>query len=263
MATAFGLTLDEAAVLPLVSELKPEDIVTVTLKNKVCISPGANAEYEKREATLPMVNCMNKELLLLACKEFDDACSEMRLHLSSGPKRFAKFREILGMEYRVDWDNCAAAQAAQTIDSFKEARNQFLALQFEDTDYLDEKQYLNRVSKPKEMDCMSLFTRLRLINDFMQYLPGAVDKYTDQELKIIYYKMMPSDWKIAYLQTARPITDETYSAMDMARYMRICESVGRGSSSQRGRGTTRRQSSRNDRNVRSRTGRSGKSSKRP
>ena len=266
MASTYGLVLNEAAVIPLVSTLKPEDMGTVTLKNKIRVGgAGANTEYEKREATIPMCDRVNKELLLRVCKEFDNACVASRLNLTNGPKRFSKFREVLGLEYHVDWDNCADAQAVQTVDSFKEARKDFLALQFDSTDYINQKKYLNRVRKPKEMDCLSLLTRLRLINDFMQYLPDAGDKYTDQELKVIYFQMMPSDWKIKYLEAARPITDETFTIMDMARYMKVLELTRtlyeqrqqqrRGTSSNRGRGTTRRQSSsRNDRNVRARTG---------
>ena len=36
--------------------------------------------------------------------------------------------------------------------------------------------------------------------------------------------MMPSDWKLAYLKTADPITDPTFTCLDMARYMHIHES---------------------------------------
>ena len=62
MATAFGLTLNEAAVMPLVLELK--DFATVILKHKVRVAAGPPAEYGKFEASVPMVDRESKEMLL-------------------------------------------------------------------------------------------------------------------------------------------------------------------------------------------------------
>ena len=54
MATGFGLMLNEAAIMQLVSDLK--DITTVLLKHKVRVAAGPTAEYEKHEASVPMVD---------------------------------------------------------------------------------------------------------------------------------------------------------------------------------------------------------------
>ena len=226
MASAFGLTLNEAAVMPLVSEIK-DDFATITLKNKVRVEVGPPPVYEKREATIPFVDKESKELLLRAFQEFDDAATAERLSLTAGPVKFTKFREILGIEYRTDWDNCVALQANRTIATFNAARTEFIGLLFKDTDYINQKEYLSRARKPRSMDINELVQRLRVINSLMAYLPGSGGNpaYTDQELKVLFFQMMPSDWKLAYLKTARPITDATYTCLDMARYMRIHESA--------------------------------------
>ena len=76
------------------------------------------------------------------------------------------------------------------------------------------------------MDINELVARLRVINSLMVYLPGSggYPGY-DQELKVLFYQMMPSDWKLAYLKTACPIINPTFTCLDMAHYMRIHESA--------------------------------------
>ena len=150
-----------------------------------------------------------------------------RLSLSTGPLRFTKSREILGLDYHTDWDNCVALQAARTTTTIKAARDEFIRLVFEDTDFINQKEYLSRVKKPRFMDVNELVAHLRVINSLMTYLPcsGGNPGYDDQELEVLFYQMMPSDWKLAYLKTAHPITDPTFTCLDMARYMCIHESA--------------------------------------
>ena len=150
-----------------------------------------------------------------------------RLSLSMGPLRFTKFREILGLDYRMDWDNCAALQAARTTAIFTAARDEFIGLVFEDTDFINQKEYLSRVKKPRSMDVNELVARLRVINSLMTYLPGSrgIPDYDNQKLKVLFYQMMPSDWKLAYLKIACPITNPTFTCLDMTCYMRIHESA--------------------------------------
>ena len=127
-----------------------------------------------------------------------------RLSLPTGPLRFTKFREILGLDYCMDWDNCAALQASRTTATFTAARNDFTELVFEDTDFINQKEYLSRVKKPRSMEVNELVARLRVINLLMTYLPGYGGNpgYDDQELKVLFYQIMLSDWKLAYFKTA-------------------------------------------------------------
>ena len=81
----------------------------VSLIHKVRVAAGPPVEYEKHEASVPMVDRELKELSLRVFLEFDDASRNDRLSLSMGPLRF---REILGLDYCTDRDNCAALQAA-------------------------------------------------------------------------------------------------------------------------------------------------------
>ena len=103
---------------------------------------------------------------------------------------FMKFREILGLDYHMDWDNCAVLQAAQTTTTFTAAMDEFIGLVFEDTDFINKKEYLSRVKRPRSMDVNELVARLRVINSLMTYLPGSRGNpgYDDQELKVLFYQ---------------------------------------------------------------------------
>jgi len=82
-------------------------------------------------------------------------------------------------------------------------------------------------TKPRAVAVNDLAKRLRSINQMMQYLPGAnkAAPYNDQERKMIFYQMMPSDWELTFLKTGRQLTDATQSLTDLARYMKLHESV--------------------------------------
>jgi len=86
---------------------------------------------------------------------------------------------------------------------------------------------LQNAKRPRAVAVEDLAKRLRSINQMMQYLPGAnkAAPYNDQERKMIFYQMMPSDWELTFLKTGRQLTDATQSLTYLARYMKFNESV--------------------------------------
>ena len=70
-----------------------------------------------------MADKPNAELILRTVEEFHYVASAGQLNLSTGPLKFAKFRECLGGSIRDQWDDVKVLQATATNDTFKAAIN--------------------------------------------------------------------------------------------------------------------------------------------
>ena len=213
-----GASLNKA-VLPLVSELsgqeKKVDIVTYV---------PINNHQEKRKASIYYVDRSHHELLLRCVIEFLDACQLSRLAITTGPEKFNKFRECLGGSMRDSWD-VQATGLAHTIVNFVAVLQAFILLFFDSTAQADQTRYLNRTTKPTSLNCLQLAERLRFINRLMAWFPGreGVVPFSDADLKILFYTMMPTKWRIQFIESNRDINDPQCTLTTIQRHMTLYE----------------------------------------
>jgi hypothetical protein len=224
-AGMLGLTF-RGAPIRLVPQQDPTTFETTQLMAKVNIGTAANPVYEKRYADVPTLNKDNRELMLRMVHEFYDACSANRLSLTTGAARFSKFRECLGPAFRGPWD-VARQNEPNTVQGFNNSVDAFLANYFLPTDFIDQMNYMNTARMPENMKVQELALRVELLNQLMARMPGSggIVPFNDHDLKVAFYKMMPQDWKLKFLEQGHDINDQAYTMQQLVRLMVVQESV--------------------------------------
>jgi len=91
-------------------------------------------------------------------------------------------------------------------------------------DYEEQKTYLDLAQKPRSMSVEDLSARLEEINILMSLLNNGNNPYTDQELKIKFFKMMPEPWQRRYFENGHRLMDATQTMDVIRQYMQIQES---------------------------------------
>ena len=152
MATTNALTLRDPPI-KLQPSYNEEDLVYVTVSHT--FAPGAAGGTEKRKASLlKLTETVGAtdfvELLCRTILDFEDAAQNERLHLTTGPALFAKFRECLGPVYQADFDVLQTVHP-QTVAGFGQAINAFIALYVPPTATMDQMQCIRTLKKPYKM----------------------------------------------------------------------------------------------------------------
>ena len=211
MATAFGTTA-EHALIPLIPKIKEEERHEVTLTRMV----GG----DKRKHKVPLVMTEDVESLLRLVRDFMDATAQERLSLTTGPLKFSFFRQCLADNVRDEWD-VVRAGVNETNINFELTIEEFIGRYILPTDLEDQKQYLDRVSKPFKLNVTALSGRLRFINQLMRYFPGANDTppYDERGLKTLFFRMMLPEWKENFVSSGTELTDNDYTYQNLVRYM--------------------------------------------
>ena len=233
MASTAGATLREP-IIPLVPKKEDKDIDTVTLSNKVEITPAtatAAAVYEKRSFELPKAtDDEDVELILRTLKEFIDAKGTGRLGLANN-QIFPFFRQCLGGTVKDNWDVAYAAiittpatRPAEDNTSFATTYAEFLGFYLEPSSLNDLKLAYSVAVKPFKLSVVALAARLRFINGLTQYFPGQTGvAYDDAALKQLLYNMMLPDWKFSFLKSGNELNDTNYTYLQLTRYMSLME----------------------------------------
>ena len=224
-AGMLGLTF-RGAPIKLVPQQDPTTFETTQLMAKVNIGTAANPTFEKRYADVPTLDRDNRELMLRTVHEFYDACTPARLSLTTGAARYTKFRECLGPSFRGPWDVVRQNQP-NTMQGFNHLIQTFLEQYFLPTDFIDQVNYMNTTRKPESMSVQELALRIELINQLMARMPGSggIVPFNDHDLKIAFYKMMPQEWKLKFLEQGHDINDQNYTMQQLTRLMVVQESV--------------------------------------
>ena len=200
----------------------PSTIPTVTISRYVADNAGHNV---KRMATLPrMGDEMEAELALRCCDEYKAAMAVSRLNLSNGSLKFEFFPQLLSGQARRHWDAAAGPYAAnQTNNTFQTAMEEWLANYMEDTAYMDQKEYFVNATKAFSMTVKETASRIKQIVAYVTMMPGypggAVDVYTENELKMVFYRVMRPNWKVKFDASGNDITDAGYTWENLVRWM--------------------------------------------
>jgi hypothetical protein len=146
-SSTLGLTLNWAP-FPLIQEVLTEESMFIEISTKVQVGgQGNNAQWETRTAKIRKIDHLDKELIMNSIIEFEDACAAGRLNLSTGEKHYPRFRELLGEEFRADWDNTRQGKA-NSVAGFYKTLNKFISYHFSNTDLIDQKNMLAKAKKP-------------------------------------------------------------------------------------------------------------------
>jgi hypothetical protein len=186
-----------APVIPLISELNVAEVRNAHIVHTVNVGTNNDPVREKRKMEVPMADKPNAELILRTVEEFHDVASAGRLNLSTGPLKFAKFRECLGGSIRDQWDVVKVLQATETNDTFKAAVNAFLLKYLRESDLMKQRLYMDTTPKPFRLSVQELAARYQFLNNLMKWFPTANDvkPYDDDALKFLLHTAMLQDWK--------------------------------------------------------------------
>jgi len=209
---------------PLIPRLQRSEYVPHDLKEPVNVGTAANPNMVKRCKVMFRLTTEDREMLAALVLEFFDACTAASLNLTTGPQRYAKFRELLDEPYRSEFDNARIGQA-NTVAGFDAALRLFLNRYFLPTDFADQQRYLQRAKKPFKLSVVSLASRLRQINLLMSVINNFNVPYDEPQLKELFFPMMLTEWQLQFSQGTLEITDPAVTFQRVIRFMTLQETA--------------------------------------
>ena len=126
------------------------------------------------------------------------------LALITGSAQAGMIRHLLGGQARDTFNEFFAGNAnAESVVNVGKALKKVAGTIFTDSAVLNEKQYLrHELKKPNRLTARETSTRLQQLNTWLAYYPAdgedpaaEVTKLDEIELRDIYYRLLPSDWR--------------------------------------------------------------------
>jgi len=123
---------------------------------------------------------------------------------TTGPLRAATVRHLLEGQALDDFENYMRQEnITETVDNINKALKMVAVTIFPADAVTHMKHYLSfELKKPKALTARALKTRLERLNSWFEYFPtdgdgriGHVTRLTEQELRGIYYRMLPASWR--------------------------------------------------------------------
>ena len=123
---------------------------------------------------------------------------------TTGPQRAATVRHLLEGQALDDFENYMRQEnISETLENINKALKMVAVTIFPADAVTNMKHYLNfELKKPKALTARALKTRLERLNSWFEYFPtdgggriGQVTMLTEQELRGIYYRMLPASWR--------------------------------------------------------------------
>ena len=114
----------------------------------------------------------------------------------------------------------------QTNDGFHQATTELLMQNIKPTELADQEHYIQHCKKPFKYNCHELSSCLQFMNKMMSLFLGANDT-PHQDLKNIYFKMMPVEWQHAFINNGQDIASPNYTLLNLQQYMGTQETLHR------------------------------------
>ena len=211
------------AIIPLLPSFRMEDLCTMKVEHHWTTGNGKNAIDHGYKMHLPMCDDpSNVEQLLYIIDQFLKAAHNDQLHLSAGASRHTNFRDIVGGNSRIVWQEISDAQANKTVDTFRTNMDDLVGCCLAPMAYHDQLEYLHTATKPFQMSCEQLGSHLCVISHFGCYLPGSLiggvhfDLFaTNDTLKRAYFSLMPAAWKIKFAESGQILNDVSYECQNL------------------------------------------------
>ena len=198
----------------------------ITLSETVNVGTLANPDHQKKKEEVFYCDGQDIEYIIRTVDEFKDVCTASRLSITNGPTKFAASRRCLGNDVRDNWD-AKRTDHPQTINGFTAAVTDLLTVYLTADSLQDQQLYLQLVKKPKFMTVRASAARIKIINKFMGYFPGAnrVAPFDANRLKHILFNIMPIPYQRAFGQAAQRLDADAYTYDNLIEYMVQQESV--------------------------------------
>lgn len=165
----------------------------------------------------------DKERVVRTLHEYVRVCNDAYLHLHDAD-RYAKVSDVLGGDLRITWDALLTnIQAAARVDAnFLGDLREFVRKLVSNNAYQLLDDYLRAAKKPYDMDCYTCFGRLTLLNTLSTYLPGSNGNplfADDQAMKQAFYRLMLSQWQLAFDTSGNRTDDPNYTMNQLTEFM--------------------------------------------
>ena len=237
MSAVSALTLKEP-IIPIVSSFDPANVRTAKVEHE-WTTGGANPRDEFAKMYLPVCDDPSqKELFLYVVDQFMDATHDERLHLSTGPIRYTKFRIVLSGALRISWQTISDGRANKTVNTFAEDLRALVGMFLAPASRDDQLEYMRSITKPFTMSCETLGARIQVVSRLGRFLPGSFydndyhDLYeTPTAYKRAYFMLMPTAFKIKFAENGSQLDNDACALQNLIRFMAIQEAISKGRSS--------------------------------
>ena len=169
-----------------------------------------------RKIEVPVADGSSFKGVLYTIREFNAASNT--LMMTNGPDLFNNFRLCLVGNAKEEWDIVIQDQD-QTLDGFTEMIRRFkLVFTTHETKEIM-LEYLQSVSKPKDMEVHAFVRRMQSINRYIADMPddNLPPSLNEMQLKNSVFHAMPLSWQQAFSQSSRRLSDS--SLEEIIEYM--------------------------------------------
>ena len=217
-ATALAVALRKP-VIPFKPIIPHDSYTTVSLYHEMNIGTVARPVLTKRKEEAFHCSTNDIEYILRTIKEFNDVTAQDRLHLVTGPLRFTFFRKCLGGTVRDNWD-IARQNINQDLAGFDTAIQTFKSKFLNETDFADQKHYLENFEKPHSLSPKTAADRLVQMNSYLGMMPGSgnANPWNDNAIKMRLFSMMRLEWQLNFTSGGHQLNDATMTYARLTEY---------------------------------------------
>jgi hypothetical protein len=117
------------------------------------------------------------------------------------------FPRTLSLPHVATWDTVLVDNplAVQDVASFHQAIKHFIAVHATDEDRHELLEYIRTSAKPRKMDVQTYYSRLRELNNHVNWLPGNDLPLTEDQLHQAFFDGMPTAWKERFQNAGRSV----------------------------------------------------------
>ena len=234
MAAVSRIQATKQPPFPLKPVFEENTYPTKRLTHRIVLGADNRVDIRKLEVTF-CPDPSDKERLVSVLDDFQEACEADALDYHDA-QRHQKVVDVLGKDLRKVWKQTIGNvnAADQTNNNFVENVRVFLRTYLPRSSFQVQQEYMTRAVKPYHLDCYSVASRLRTINDLSVYLPGSggMTLYpTATALKNAYYHLMLPKWQTTFDAAGHSTDDDYYTLDRMTAFMeqqRLLEDNGNG-----------------------------------
>ena len=166
---------------------------------------------DQHKHTLPVNEFNNPEHTIYCISEYNELADT---YTFDADDHFQYFRQTLSLAPRQLWDDIANG-VNHTIANFENARNQLLRQTFTNEAFYNFLDYIQAYRKPKHMKARVLYSRLRVLFSYSQFLPNSAP-IDNRNQKRYYLQTFPQKYQQEFNRQHRNVENVTF--IEMAEY---------------------------------------------
>jgi hypothetical protein len=131
------------------------------------------------------------------------------------------FPHTLSLAHVATWDTVLVYHplASQDVASFQQAIKHFIAVHATDEDQHKLLDYVRNVAKPRKMDAQTYYSRLRELNNQVNWLPGTDLPLTEDQVNQAFFDGMPITWRERFENASRSVRNIAHA--DLLRFFQM------------------------------------------